>query len=171
MHLITGASASGKSAYAEDEAIKLGEKRYYIATMHNDGTKELQERIQKHRKMRENKGFQTIEQEQDIAKAQVDFESSVLVECLSNLLANEIYLGKHTPEDAVDKIFDDIVDLAKRCKNIIIVTNEVFSDGIVYFDETRKYIDALASLNCRLAMIAGTVTEIVYSIPIVIRGN
>ena len=52
MHLITGGSASGKSAYAEKMAVGAGEKsRYYLATMKPWG-KEGQERVEKHRNMR-----------------------------------------------------------------------------------------------------------------------
>ena len=61
MHLVTGASASGKSAYAEDLLVlaKSAEK-YYIATMRPWGA-EGAARVKKHRAMREGKGFQTIE--------------------------------------------------------------------------------------------------------------
>ena len=57
MHLVTGASASGKSAYAEDLLVlaKSAEK-YYIATMRPWGA-EGAARVKKHRAMREGKGF------------------------------------------------------------------------------------------------------------------
>ena len=53
MHLVTGASASGKSAYAEDLLVlaKSAEK-YYIATMRPWGA-EGAARVKKHRAMRE----------------------------------------------------------------------------------------------------------------------
>ena len=61
MHLVTGASASGKSAYAEDLlADAMSVNKYYIATMRPWGT-EGAARVKKHRAMREGKGFQTIE--------------------------------------------------------------------------------------------------------------
>ena len=61
MHLITGGSASGKSAYAEKMAVGAGEKsRYYLATMKPWG-KEGQERVEKHRNMRAGRGFTTVE--------------------------------------------------------------------------------------------------------------
>ena len=60
MHLVTGASASGKSAYAEDLlADAMSVNKYYIATMRPWGT-EGGSAGEKHRAMREGKGFQTI---------------------------------------------------------------------------------------------------------------
>ena len=61
MHLITGASASGKSAYAEGQLAKAeGPEKFYLATMRAWGA-EGEARVRKHRAMREGKGFQTIE--------------------------------------------------------------------------------------------------------------
>lgn len=57
MHLVTGASASGKSAYAEDLLVlaKSAEK-YYIATMRPWGA-EGAARVKKHRAMRRERVF------------------------------------------------------------------------------------------------------------------
>ena len=50
--LVTGGSGSGKSAFAEDRVLSLGEaKRIYIATMH-PFDQESFKRIERHRKMR-----------------------------------------------------------------------------------------------------------------------
>ena len=59
--LVTGGSGSGKSAFAEDKVLSYGEaERIYIATMHPfDG--ESHKRIERHRKMRAGKGFETVE--------------------------------------------------------------------------------------------------------------
>lgn len=164
--MITGASASGKSAYAEEQAIKLDKMVYYVATMHKDGTKELNQRIERHRKMRENKGFWTIEKEKNLGEIKISQNSTVLVECVSNLLANEIYIGNQSPMEAAKKILQDVRKLKSECENMVIVTNEVFSDGLQYPKETQEYIQALAALNCSLAKEADWVTEVVYTIPV-----
>ena len=73
MHLITGGSASGKSAYAEKMAVGAGEKsRYYLATMKPWG-KEGQERVEKHRNMRAGRGFTTVECYTCIEQAALSF--------------------------------------------------------------------------------------------------
>ncbi|MCR4657955.1 MAG: bifunctional adenosylcobinamide kinase/adenosylcobinamide-phosphate guanylyltransferase [Lachnospiraceae bacterium] len=97
--LVIGDAASGKSEYAESLAMKLSEKRIYLATMRNDG-RESAERIEKHRQMRMNKGFATFECPLKL-KDSVDkklleqpdfFEGAcVLLEDIPNLTANEMF--------------------------------------------------------------------------------
>ena len=53
----------------------------------------------------------------------------------------------------------------------MIVTNEVFCDGMDYGAETMRYIRLLGEINCRLGQMADTVTEVVYGIPIHIKGQ
>lgn len=61
IHLVTGGSGSGKSAYAEQCILDFGgTRRVYIATMQPFGA-EGQARIARHRKMRAAKKFSTIE--------------------------------------------------------------------------------------------------------------
>lgn len=171
IHLITGASASGKSAYAERQAAGAGRIKYYVATMHNDGSKELADRINKHRRQRDGYGFLTLEREKDIGGITIEKDSVVLVECLSNLLANEIYQNNRTAKEAAQVIVSDVKKLSQKCEHLIIVTNEVFSDGVEHDAQTERYIEALAAINCRIAECAGRVTEVVYTIPIEIKGE
>ncbi|MBS1337922.1 MAG: adenosylcobinamide kinase, partial [Lachnospira sp.] len=52
------------------------------------------------------------------------------------------------------------------CSNIIIVTNDIFSDGCIYYESTREYIRQLAYINRQLAQDADIVEEVVYSVPV-----
>ena len=59
--VVTGGSGSGKSAFAEETILSLGEaRRIYIATM-QAFDEESHRRIRRHRHMRAGKGFETIE--------------------------------------------------------------------------------------------------------------
>lgn len=59
--VVTGGSGSGKSAFAEETVLSLGEaRRIYIATM-QAFDEESHRRISRHRHMRAGKGFETIE--------------------------------------------------------------------------------------------------------------
>ena len=60
--------------------------------------------------------------------------------------------------------------LAERAGNLVVVTNEVFSDGIVYDPETERYLEYLGRINQYLARIADRVTEVVYGIPVCVKG-
>ncbi len=93
--LITGPPDSGKSLRAEELAVQGGRKNlYYLATM-KVMDEEGSDRVKKHRAQREGKGFATIEQPYDIIKAldviKAPKESTVLLECLSNLVGNELH--------------------------------------------------------------------------------
>lgn len=177
--LITGTSVSGKSEYAEKICCELAgsAKKYYIATMQPYGAEGTQ-RIRRHHALRQGKGFETIEQYQNVSKAfdkvQAEVVSHaaqnekpvVLLECLSNLMANECFEEGGTP----DAVFSDCIQLYRQCRHLVIVTNEIFSDGCLYDNTTTDYITRLGRLNTQLAQEADCVAEVVYSIPVYWKG-
>ena len=89
--LVTGGSGSGKSEFAENCCMKLPavEKRY-IATM-QAFDEESRARIRKHQRARSGKGFATIEQGTHLEEVSLPKECTALLECMSNLVANEMF--------------------------------------------------------------------------------
>lgn len=204
--LITGGSGSGKSAFAEQMVLDQGDAtRYYIATM-RPWDKECEQRIARHRLMRADKGFETIECYQDLHLLELEPDSVILLECMSNLTAGEFYredvdwrdvrsgdvrsgvarsgaagCGDVSRKDIshVDngiegvktRIMRGILHLQKQAKALMIVTNEVFSDGVDYDRETRAYQQILGAINQELAKLADQVIEVVYGIPVIIRNK
>ncbi len=164
--LVSGGASNGKSAFAEDLAITYSDKRYYLATMRCFDT-EAEKKKQAHIEKRNGKNFISIEQYRDINEVDIDKNSVVLLECLPNLLANETYESDaKCKENPQEKIITDLKKLSIKCETLVIVTNEIFSDGIFYDEFTVKYIENLGSLNCLLAQLADTVIEVVVGIPI-----
>ena len=96
-------------------------------------------------------------------------DSAVLLECLSNLTANIFYDPIYADKDLAQMITEDILDLKKRVKDFIMVTNEIFSDGITYDPETTFYMQILGQVNQNLAREADRVIEVVYGIPVEIK--
>ena len=96
--------------------------------------------------------------------------SDVLLECMSNLTANEIFdpsgAGKARAEE---EILAGVSRLAHQARNLVLVTNEIFSDGYRYEEETMEYQRILGNINVRLAEMADCVTEVVYGIPVRIK--
>ena len=178
-HLITGGSGSGKSEYAEQKLMeyashsKRNKKRYYIATMMPFG-KETEEKIARHRRLRAGKGFETIECYTNLKEAaeimQTKEPGSVLLECMSNLAANEMYDPSGAGEKAEEAILTGIHRLQKVCENLVVVTNEVFSDSMTDNPEMEKYLELLGSVNCQMGQMADQVTEVVYGIPVHKKG-
>lgn len=173
--LVIGGSASGKSEYAERFVLSLGESgpRIYIATMEPFG-KEAQARIARHHEMRRDRGFETLECYRNIGSVSVPPNSSVLLEDLGNLVANELFGGdgfsEEEKESLPERIAEEIEALRTRCAHLTIVTNEVFSGGINYEGDTRTYLRVLAKLGRLLAARADYVVEVVCGLPDVLKG-
>lgn len=187
MELITGGSASGKSAYAESRVLSLGpKKRIYIATM-QPWDEECKKRIQKHREMRRQKHFETIECYKNLHQLLIAGEKPViLLECMSNLTANECFpipeecsepereeiASKSFKEKAlVEKLLEGVRNLKRQAAHLFIVTNEVFSDDADYDLQTELYRRTLGIVNQKLAVMADEVTEVVYGIPVKIKED
>ena len=177
MTLIIGGSGSGKSAYAEDYMVSISEdrKKYYIATM-QIYDEEGKRKVERHRMLRGGKGFSTIEQPVDIGKAAEKLEAedrTALLECISNLTANEMFSGEApaTEEVIIEKIVGGIAVLNRQLTHLVIVSNNVFEDGNVYDKTTMEYIRAMGRINQKLAEMADEVVEVVVGIPIVIKDK
>ncbi len=184
MELVIGGSGSGKSAYAEtaicrEHCRSLEEDKdaflYYIADMIPYGA-ETEKKIAHHREMRAGKGFQTLEWYYGLAEhisapdAPPLEGTSVLLECISNLTANEMYEPKAAKmAAAAEAVIRGVQMLHERCRNLVVVTNDVFRESGSDSEEMVLYKKNLARINRALAEEADRVTEVVSGIPIQIR--
>ncbi len=169
MTLVLGGSGSGKSAYAEDYLLRAAgdKKKYYIATMQIRDA-EMQAKVDRHHGLRQGKGFSSIEQPTELEQAVLQMEpaGAVLLECMSNLTANEMFSGEQ-PVDrqtVIEKILRGVEALKNHADPLVIVTNNVFEDGIVYDSATMEYIEALGRINERLAAASDEVVEVTAGI-------
>lgn len=205
--LITGGSGSGKSAYAEKYICHASnekgyKEKYYIATMQVFDD-EGQRKIDRHRRLRAGKGFITIEQPRNIKNAVSKLQSenclktgrSALLECMSNLVANEMFSPADASgiqaTDAEKEVLDDTENmkdyentqirrvskkvlkevsiLSENVAELVIVTNNVFEDGVCYDESTMNYIKAMGIVNRGLAAMAERVVEVVAGIPVTVK--
>lgn len=191
--LVTGGSGSGKSAYAESLLSSCEGIRYYIATMQIYDA-EGEKKVERHRKLRAGKGFLTIESPINVGKIQFacageaeqaqyrqetvrkvqgsSEKKSALLECMSNLTANEMFTkdGMKSEEEVVEKIVSEIQILSQKLDNLVIVTNNVFEDGVIYDAGTMEYLRELGRINAALANLADRVAEVVVGIPVELKG-
>ncbi|MBO5093952.1 MAG: bifunctional adenosylcobinamide kinase/adenosylcobinamide-phosphate guanylyltransferase [Lachnospiraceae bacterium] len=181
--LITGASGSGKSEYAENLVCKLSKQdqiteKKYVATMEHESA-EAQRRIARHRALRAGKGFKTVEAPLGFLTGSPEPEKElascggavVLLECMSNLLANLMFSLGMDGEAAEEEAVRQTMRLREQCAHLVIVTNEIFSDGVLYEGEMKEYVRSLAGVNKRLAHLADGFCEIVYTIPVFLKGE
>lgn len=61
-----------------------------------------------------------------------------------------------------EKITEGVKNLLSQAKHVVIVTNEIFSDGILYEEESEQYKKELGQINQKLAEMAEEVVEVVY---------
>ena len=169
--LITGGSGSGKSEFAENRAVSFKSKELiYIATMYPYDD-ECKKKIERHLNLRKDKNFRTIECYTGLKSVKIPKGSTVLLDCISNVIANEMYNEDGAKEKTVEEIIKGIDSLKRQCDNLVIVTNEIYSDGIEYDSETRKYIKYSSEICYEISKRAEEVIEVVYGIPCVIKGG
>jgi adenosylcobinamide kinase/adenosylcobinamide-phosphate guanylyltransferase len=167
IRLVIGTHGSGKSALAETLAMKTGDPfRIYLATMKvlDD---EGKERVARHKRQREGKGFVTIEKEYGICdileRIEKPMETTLLLECVANLVGNEMYDNpKHriAAEELADEIAAEIKKLSEGVHNTVLVTNEYEQDSESYDEETRLYVQLLSMVNERIAKFSDEVFDL-----------
>ena len=189
--LILGGASSGKSEYAEALAVKLAEekglKKLYLATMHNDG-EEARQRVLRHRALRQGKGFYTVEapmlsdlknpalfQAAAEAMGTAAEKCVILLETLSVLAANELFseCGIFRNREMARTLPGDMLRVisALPCAYLIVVSDEIFSDGgrtpegEPYDPATCAYLQVLGEAHRLLADQAELVTEVCMGIP------
>lgn len=81
--------------------------RIYIATMY-PFDEESRKRVQRHRKMRQGKGFETVECYTGLDKIRLPENCTVLLECMSNLVANEMFQEEGAHENTVEAVLKGV---------------------------------------------------------------
>lgn len=203
LYIVTGGSGSGKSEFAEKltlslkskDGIKAGvdggldSKLWYVATMkplaHDE---EMDKKIIRHQNMRAGKGFDTIECYENVGSLQLRDGDTALIECMSNLLANEMYGAKgclsgmdfsssnasESGRGLVKKyIVEPIINMSNQVQNLVVVTNEVFNDGrsFEYDSETRLYMELLGYINKELVAASNGFVEVFCGISLWQKGE
>ena len=166
--LVVGGAASGKSAYAERLVLRTALPRYYLATM-QVWDAECAARVEKHRRMRAEKQFETLECPLHLGTVHLPARGTALLEDLGNLTANELY--DPAGAGAASAILDGLDRLAAQCEHLVVVSNEVFSGGANYAGDTDRYLKALAQVNNALAARADAVVRVVCGIPVYYKGG
>lgn len=163
--LISGSNNSGKSIYAEQLIARTVGDRYYIATM-LPCTEDHHRRIEKHRAQRQGLGFDTIECPYQVGNVSLSSDGVVLLEDVSNLLANAIFEKGGNSES----VFCDICTLADRCRILVVVTIAGLKDD-GYDEETVAYINGLNDINQKLFEKASVAISMQEGTPVYQKGD
>jgi len=164
--LVLGGQRSGKSRYAERLVAECGLARVYLATA-TPGDGEMAERIATHRDRR-NGEWITVEEPLDLAGAierLARADAVVLVDCLT-LWLNNLYGADRNIETESDRL---VATLGRLAGPAVLVSNEVGSGIIPANDLARAYVDALGTLNQRVAASVSRVVLVVAGLPLVLK--
>lgn len=171
---ISGGCKNGKSTLAETCACALakGGPLYYLATMipHDE---EDRERIRCHVESRAGKGFTTIECGRDIVQLldNVDKDGTFLVDSVTALFSNEMFRDGIVDSYADMRTAEELCSFAARVKNIVFVSDFIFSDDRRYDEYTEEYRKGLAFCDRALAAISDTVVEVCIGHHVLYKGE
>jgi len=165
--LLIGGAGSGKSHFAQELALRLGEPVLFVATA-VAGDEEMLKRIDQHRRQRP-PAWSTLEVTTDVGKnilEKLGGAKVVIVDCIT-LLANNIFSqyseqGEPTDVPLIEKSLiaeiDELIECIKQVDaSFIIVTNEVGLGVVPASRLGRLYRDLLAQAN---QMLAGAADEV-----------
>ena len=168
--LVIGGSASGKSSFAERLAVQSGLPRYYVATM-RVWDAESEKRVARHREMRREKRFETLECPLRLDELDVSERGVILLEDMGNLVANELYDSEGTGKDAARAILRGVERLHRQGSHLIVVSNEVFRGGADSAGDTDRFLLTLAQINNATATRVDAVVRVVCGIPRYYKGG
>jgi adenosylcobinamide kinase/adenosylcobinamide-phosphate guanylyltransferase len=170
--LVTGGARSGKSAFAQEEARRLGGDRVSFIATAQALDEEMAERIAAHRSERP-EGWETLEEPLKVPAALRRAKHEVvLLDCLSLWVAN-LLLREGEPVESLQTLRPHLEELlaAWRAsgKRLLVVTNEVGMGIVPENALARRYRDLLGFANVRLAREAGAVYLMVSGLPLKLK--
>ncbi|MCK4842979.1 MAG: bifunctional adenosylcobinamide kinase/adenosylcobinamide-phosphate guanylyltransferase [Methylococcales bacterium] len=172
IELVLGGVRSGKSHYAQQQALESGKRVVYLATA-EAGDAEMQIRIKRHQRDRP-QHWRTIEEPIKLAEVIQQYNktnSCVLVDCLTLWLTNIMFdkqseLQLSLFEKETQALFTALTDFSGY---IILVTNEV-GLGVVAMDKmTRRFVDEAGLLHQKIATLSDKVVMVSAGLPQILK--
>jgi adenosylcobinamide kinase / adenosylcobinamide-phosphate guanylyltransferase len=170
--LVTGGCRSGKSAYAQQMAESLPPARVFVATCPVTDD-EMRRRIEQHRLSRRDRGWETVEEQLDLAGVlrRHTEHNVLLVDCVTLWINNLMYQAEQTSRDLTEADVAErcrqMLEAAARCRGtVLFVTNEVGLGVVPENPQARLYRDLTGRANQIIAEQADMVTLVCCGIPL-----
>lgn len=167
IHLITGGERSGKSTYAESEALRLSESPVYLATA-RIWDEEFRQRILRHQ---ERRGPEWTNIEEDIRLSKHDFTGRVvLIDCITLWATNYFFDMQQDVDQALEALKKEFDTLVQQDATFIFVTNELGMGGMSESRTQRLFTQLQGWMNQHVAARADRVTLMVSGLPLTVKG-
>ena len=167
--LVLGGARSGKTAFAEQLAIRSGRKPAYLATAEALDA-EMRDRVASHKAGRAGR-FTTIEEPLALSDALVVAAKKhdvILVDCLTLWITN-LLVANEDVAMAVSELGATLVQL--KSARVILVSNEVGLGIVPDNAMARTFRDLAGAAHQRLAEICDEVHFIVAGLPMTLKGE
>ncbi len=140
-------------------------KLCYFATMLPMDSED-EKRIQRHIKDRSGWGFETIEEGKNIPNvfSKLDGNEVILFDSVTAIVQNNIFSAEK-PDLNFDAAVtaNELLELGKRVKHLVIVSDYIFSDALQYDDLTDFFREKMGLVHCFIAAEADVVLECAFS--------
>lgn len=167
IHLITGGERSGKSTYAESEALRLSRQPVYLATA-RIWDEEFRQRILRHQ---ERRGPEWTNIEEDIRPSKHDFTGRVvLIDCITLWATNYFFDMQQDVDQALEALKKEFDTLVQQDATFIFVTNELGMGGMSESRTQRLFTQLQGWMNQHVAARADRVTLMVSGLPLAVKG-
>jgi len=164
IELVIGGARSGKSSYAERQALESGLRVVYLATAQAFDA-EMQERIAHHRARRP-ADWRSVEEPialTDALARETSSETCVLVDCLTLWLSNVLLAER---DEEIGRFLAALPALPGR---IVMVSNEVGWSIVPENALARRFRDEQGRLNQRVAAACDRVTLVAAGLPLSLK--
>ncbi|MBF1046504.1 MAG: bifunctional adenosylcobinamide kinase/adenosylcobinamide-phosphate guanylyltransferase [Porphyromonadaceae bacterium] len=168
IHLITGGERSGKSTYAEAEALRLSPQPVYIATA-RIWDEEFAERVRRHQERR-GPEWTNIEEEKALSRHPLSGRT-VLIDCVTLWATNFFFDLEQDIDRALQEMKAELELLFAQDAHFILVTNEIGLGGVPMDPVQRRFTDLQGWINQYIAARADRVTLMVCGIPVPVKGT
>ena len=164
---VTGGERSGKSTYAESEALRLSESPVYLATA-RVWDEEFRQRILRHQ---ERRGPEWTNIEEDIRPSKHDFTGRVvLIDCITLWATNYFFDMQQDVDQALEALKKEFDTLVQQDATFIFVTNELGMGGMSESRTQRLFTQLQGWMNQYVAARADRVTLMVSGLPLTVKG-
>jgi adenosylcobinamide kinase/adenosylcobinamide-phosphate guanylyltransferase len=167
--LVTGGARSGKSSFAQSEALALSENPVYVATAKRYKDDEFQNRINRHIAARDQR-WTTIEEQLYINTLPLD-QKVVVVDCVTLWLTNFFSLYKYEVDQSLRGMKEQIEALLLFDSTFIIITNELGMGVHAESEVGRKFTDLQGWTNQFIAGVSNKVVMMISGIPVTIKNE
>lgn len=166
VHFVTGGQRSGKSSYAQTEALKKSAAPHYIATARH-WDEDFTLRIERHKLDRGN-AWKTHEIERNISNAPITNQVAVL-DCITLWLTNIFVDTDYNAEKTLAIAKNEwAACIAIDCE-LYVISNEIGMGGHAPTETARAFTDIQGFMNQYIASTAQSVVCMISGIPLLLK--